>query len=146
MLVEMLQSCNLKLVVRSIVMTHRQNSISRYEYVLISRENMILFDVNNERRNRTFTRANILNHSNSFSIARLNDFSFFTSFKICDNQLKSNHIHSEICFVEIVNILISNVVFRFHIAHQIESRTYLARIFIENSLTIVTSTSFRFQF
>ena len=71
-----------------------------------------------------------INRYNSFSISKLDCFWFTDSFWTYNDHFRSNYSYQETHFVEIVEIVILNTIFRIYIGDQVELYIQRIKIFL----------------
>jgi uncharacterized membrane protein len=76
---------------------------------------------NNERRDRPALGIDALNYCSPFLIARLGQFRLAFPIRAYNNHLCGNLTHHKAGFVKIVDIGISDLVFRDCVAHKVKS-------------------------
>ena len=90
-----------------------------------------------KRRKAPPFRINAFDCRSPFPIARLDGLAFALSIGARDYHRSVNDAHHEAGLIEVVEVAISNAVFRLHVVNQLEPRANELRIFAGGSLKVV---------
>ena len=106
---------------------------------------MISIFHNYKQKNASIQCIDIFNDCNPFLITKLDKFCFFIFIKTYNYYKKSNYIHHETGFIEIVEIFKLDFIFGYHVAQQCKLIKNHSWIFVQCFLIIVKTVEFNFQ-